>query len=80
MAISTMLADQVCQHKLVNAEFDMHDTRKCCLQRKANILIKLQKKTFKDNEERNDRRPVHMIDLSLFWIKRKLCKWLSYQK
>lgn len=44
MAISTILADQVCQHKLVNAEFDMHDTRKCCLQRKANILIKLQKK------------------------------------
>ena len=44
MAISTILADQVCQHKLVSAEFDMHDTRKCCLQGKANIFIKLQKK------------------------------------
>lgn len=72
MAISAILADQVCQHKLVNAEFDMHDTRKCYLQRKANILIKLQKKTFKDNEERNYRRPVHMINLSLSWIRRKL--------
>lgn len=44
MAISTILADQVCKHKLVNAEFDMQDTRKCCLQRKGNILIKLQEK------------------------------------